>query len=175
MAFLKPVNEAAREAVRQRILSGLWRVDAPDGVVYGVQGQIMRGARNTSGYVQYRFNLAGKTMGASGHIVIWEHVHGPVPTGMQVNHKNGVKDDNRIENLELLTPVENLRHAHRTGLMPYRRGPDAPGATLTADQVRYIREQRTLGRTNTDVARELGVPQCTVSHVGLGRIYASVA
>lgn len=38
-----------------------------------------------------------------------------------INHKNGFKLDNRLENLEWTTHADNILHAHRTGLIPTRR------------------------------------------------------
>jgi hypothetical protein len=43
------------------------------------------------------------------HVYEWERVHGPVPAGYQLHHRNEVKTDNRLENLELVTTVDHKR------------------------------------------------------------------
>ena len=55
-----------------------------------------------------------------------------------VNHIDGNKLNNRADNLEWLTPSENLRHALDMGLK--KSGTEHSGAKFTEEQVRYIRE-----------------------------------
>ena len=42
------------------------------------------------------------------HLLVWEAFNGTIPKGMQVNHINEIKTDNRLENLNLMTPKENI-------------------------------------------------------------------
>lgn len=49
------------------------------------------------------------------HRAVVEAFVGPIPKGMVVNHINGIKDDNRLENLEVCTNAENLKHSWRIG------------------------------------------------------------
>jgi hypothetical protein len=41
------------------------------------------------------------------HRFIWEMFNGSIPKGLQIDHINGIRDDNRIENLRLVTNAQN--------------------------------------------------------------------
>ena len=137
--------------------------NAEQGVVIGKRGKPV-GRLDTHGYVAV--SDGGHTYRA--HRMIWQHVHGQIPAGMEINHKNGIKTDNRIENLELVTRSENALHASRTGLTDYA-GERNGRAKLDDTAVRVIRTSKHKTRV---LAAAFGVSVSTINRVRAGRVWS---
>jgi hypothetical protein len=56
--------------------------------------------------------ISGKLVFMFEHRMVWEAAHGPIPQGHHIHHINGDKLDNRLCNLECLTPAEHNRRHH---------------------------------------------------------------
>lgn len=64
-----------------------------------------------SGYLHVALCHNGHRLDRQVHQLVWNHCVGPIPEGQEPDHRNDVRSDNRIENLQLLTHVENARKA----------------------------------------------------------------
>ena len=62
----------------------------------------------------WRVGYKGRTC-LFAHKIVWELHHGPIPDGLQVDHINRDKLDNRVENLRLATVAQNNHNSSRAG------------------------------------------------------------
>ena len=65
----------------------------------------------TDFYVYFTPSKDGKYKHRPIHRVLWEAFNGRIPKGLEVNHINLNRQDNRLENLELVTHQQNIKHA----------------------------------------------------------------
>ena len=69
--------------------------------------------RHSSGYIQVRGTSERNSSPYQlEHIQVWEAARGPVPEGYQIHHINGIKDDNRLENLAAETASDHHSNKH---------------------------------------------------------------
>lgn len=71
---------------------------------------------NSSGYFNTQLNFGGFSVSVYLHRLVAEHFIPKIKGKNFVNHKNGIKTDNRVENLEWCTEKENIHHAIDFGL-----------------------------------------------------------
>lgn len=85
-----------------------------------------------------------------------------------VNHIDGNKLNNKYDNLEWVTPRENMVHAHKNRLITVYKGCDSPCSKLTQDEISFIKSNyicndRAFGTRS--LAKKFGVSHSTISEI----------
>src|SRR3990167_8755869 len=89
----------------------------------------------------------------------------------EVNHKNGIKNDNRVENLEWCSRKQNLEHGFKINPISkrkYQRGSKNFWAKLTEKQVRKIKKECIFfkqGKSARAFAKKYGVSSPTIQGI----------
>lgn len=131
---------------------------------------IKMGSRNRNGYKSVTLRFNGKYYQVSIHRMVYIAFNGSEElnnSDLVINHINGNKEDNRIENLELVSTIENIQHAWSTGLVSKETH---PLSKLSFEKAREIRKKYSTGEyTQRQLAEEFGVKQATISKVILNK------
>lgn len=83
---------------------------------------------------------------------------------VEVNHMDGNKLNNNLNNLEWVTRSENHLHAFRTGL----RGKPKGNRKYSDEKIWEIREMRKQNMLTTEISKKTGIPISTIIHICLG-------
>jgi hypothetical protein len=92
------------------------------------------------------------------------------PLGMHINHIDGYKQNNTPENLEYVTPGDNIRHAALLGLINLRQLP-VPDRKLEWRDAIAVRELASRGVGVSFMARWFGVNANVIRCIVIGRTY----
>ena len=90
---------------------GLYQVSDQGRVRYKKTGWILKQSKSKKGYITVTIKDNSTKVGFRSvgvHRLVYAAFNDPIPEGMEVNHINQKRDDNRLENLNLLTHKENI-------------------------------------------------------------------
>jgi hypothetical protein len=131
-------------------------------------GRVLRSWSNGKpGYQMVSLYRNGVRRARTVHSIVAEVFIGPRPSGSEINHKDGIKNNNVATNLEYETSSGNKLHASRLGLSAF--GERNGSAKLTDEQVVAIRAACSGGATQRTVARAFGISQPHVSDIVNGK------
>jgi hypothetical protein len=127
-------------------------------------GRVLRLSSSTYGYSQVCLSRNSCRKHQSVHTLVARAFLGPRPAGLEVNHKNGIKRDNRVSNLEYVTHGENMKHSR--DVLGNWRGEANGRAKLTDVMVRQIRRSHAEGGiTQRALAKQYRISEGQMSQI----------
>jgi hypothetical protein len=133
-------------------------------------GRLVKQGTTKHGYKYVQLYVKKKRYVKYVHVLVARTFFGPCPPGHEVNHKDTVKSNCRLSNLEYLTHIENMEHAVRSGVKfggkNNRRYSDM--------EVKAVRSHYKVVKSYSKVAADLNVGYFTVYNIVNGRNWSSV-
>lgn len=151
-------------------------IQRSDGISYVKKSQILKNRLSNRGY--YAVILVDEKSNKkfmSVHRLVAIHFIPTYNYDLVVNHKDGNKINNNVNNLEWVTQLENIEHAHRLGLISKtNRGSKNTNSKLTNEQVVEMYKLAHQGINHKEISNKFGVNPSRVSSIKLGRTWSHI-
>jgi hypothetical protein len=118
--------------------------------------------QNMNGYDRVGLSVNGNVTLFLVHRLVAQAFIDNVHNYSFINHINGIKNDNQVENLEWCTSTENLNHALDNNLRVMPKGVNHHKSKLTEEQVLDIRKSNL---SQTELALKYNVKQPLISSI----------
>lgn len=143
-----------------------------NGEIYSnISKKVLKPYKNHKGY--FLIDLKGRKAQSVHRIIDKKFIPNP-KNKPQVNHINGVKTDNRVENLEWVTPSENCVHAFKLGLR-CNKGDNHPSNKLTEQKVREIlKMKQETKKTQKEISALYGVSIHAIYDLSKGKTWGHI-
>jgi len=133
-------------------------------VASAIGKKILKHSITGDGYPCISLSHKGKTWTRTVHRLVAKAFIENPDDKAEVNHRDGVKTNNSVDNLEWLTHDENMEHATRSGLIAC--GENGGGARLTESQAQDILDNYdSWGISRRDAGRRFGVHHATIDKI----------
>ena len=117
---------------------------------------------NHSGYEYTQFRVEGKQVNFFVHRLVLSAFIGE--SELPINHRNGIRDDNRLENLEYVTHAENQQHS-RDVLKTFQMGTRHHNSKLTEADIPDIFLLAKSGIPKTQIGKMYGVTGANICYI----------
>ena len=125
------------------------------------------------GYCRVGLTRNGKPVEQRVHVLVAAAFICQRPHGLEINHIDGNKLNNKLSNLEYVTRAENMRHASE--IMLTERGSTHHNSKLTEDKVRRMRALSAAGASYSSLGRMFGVSHAAARRAVIGKTWRHVA
>ena len=135
--------------------------------------RILRPTVPAGGYLRLKIFTNGRPRRCSIHRLVAEAFLPPKPTpAHEINHKDGNKTNNRVENLEWVTKSQNIQHRFAVLHQKALRGESLWQTKLSEKDVIEIRARIARGEVHRHIANGYGVSRECVSRIADKRNWA---
>lgn len=131
----------------------------------------------SSGYIPISVKHEGKKKAIQAHRFVWLVYKGKIPYGKVINHLDGLKDNNKLSNLECASYSRNNKHSYE--LNPSTRDKLSKAAIISNKSKRKLNNKQVMFIRNSSLgylslARKFKVGKTTIKSIIKYNTYADV-